>query len=563
MNIINVYAKVKELGQLREKGLNHPEHMRTIQRASRSRVANLPTSMRYFAATLLLSRLEQVDATALTEENILRTKEYLESQGKKEDTITNTSANLEFLAEVAQEMGVFIAKAPVIERAKKNQVCSKVAGKLAPRRARQYDRYAFKYKLWPERLREELPAIRDFYTNKYAEHRTRRVYRQESWDGWVGQAERFFGALVSMGVSIESLSFELYRDLELFKRYRHFTVERRGKDTMTAQGELFHIAGLVRNFYGDTETAEQMSKYISKIDFELTRSIDDLIERVSPDDCYRVLYGLASEAIHYEANIKRKYGRTDAEAVSAAHFHRAAAYGTTLLTVLRERNIAEATLENLFKVDGQWKYDFPAEGMKSGRPKRDVIVDLWDGKETEALVHFLLDKALELRPKLVARFKARRPLDPEPQKFFLNSRGEPFQRSGIRGMFYSASVRYAGYDKEFGPHALRKIIPTNLALRDGPEITQAIMSMLDHASFITTERFYVKTRNKYSTLLAKRRMEETKQQRDEQKYMVTEIQHISRVLAELKDTVSDPAAIDAAIRRVLNERTSGRNPGAA
>jgi hypothetical protein len=218
---------------------------------------------------------------------------------------------------------------------------------------------------------------------------------------------------------------------------------------------------------------------------------------------------LVAEAEHYEANVSRKYGRVNALGTAAHKWMEAGVVGLTIVTWLREHNVATCTTRNLYKQeDGAWYFRFSRSQMKSKRDHADHVIDLWRGREAQAMIARVLDKCVELRPHLIERFREGHPGKPDPETFFLNLRGRNYSHAAVRWLFASASQRYLGPGKRLSPHDVRTIVPSWLFVREGVEILPTVQRRLDHAHIKTTHDFYLKVERVFDSRMAQVRMDE-------------------------------------------------------
>lgn len=527
-------------------GLPTRQHEGTSARLSGSRVKDMGTHVRYMAEALERSDASHVDATELTEDNLSKVKDHLVSLGKGTAVVQNTLSNLRFLQDLAREVGVVIPDVAIaLERPKKLQVFKRRNGKpggvrITRRRPVEAlpDSYGFKFRDWTKRLLAEWQDIVAFFSDLDRDHANRKQLRETTIGVRMNVFERYFGFLLLSGYEADDLSFRLVTNTELVKAFKRFKFGRRGFHTMTTKSELDIIRHLALNFFEAEECRAAFAKIIGPEErYVVQKDKDALVERFHPDELYELVDALYAEAQHYERNLKKK-GRCYPEAQMAANWHRAALFAFTVTTMLRERNVAALKLSDLSKRDGVWSYRIKARDMKGDRAKTEFVYDLWQGDRATARLYQLLEKALEVRPLLLDKFRHKNPDQADPTAFFLNENGKQFSLSGIRESFYSSSARYLGPDHIISPHDIRSIVPSWLFVREGIEFLPTIQRLLDHKNINTTMKHYVRTQQIFNTQLAKRQMDERAKRKKDQEQLLATTDEIRAALDWLMKNVS-------------------------
>jgi hypothetical protein len=277
--------------------------------------------------------------------------------------------------------------------------------------------------------------------------------------------------------------------------------------------------------------------------------------RIHADDLHAMFEALVAEAQHYEAHVARKYEREDPWALAAHKWMEAGLVGLTIVTWLRESNVAKCTPRNLFKrEDGTWYFHFARPQMKSRRDHADHVVDLWKGRSAQALLSRVLDRCVALRPRLLDRFRQENRGKPDPETFFLNFRGRTYSTSAVRCLFASASQRYLGLSKRLSPHDVRTIVPTWLFVREGLDILPTVQRRLDHAHIQTTHQFYLKVERLFDSRFAQARIEEKAKERrlHEQLHRMPDeiVGTVERVIRE-QQAAGSGAIDEETLRRLL------------
>lgn len=526
MNLVELHLKAKRLFEDKARGHLLLEHEETRSRLTRSRLKNLATANRYAAQALARGGPQEVDAAELTEENLLIIENWLQAQGKNHDTVYNALSNLRFERDLAVELGVQVWIAPKLGRPQRGRVYIRQQGGGYTKLAKtpyiaDNSAYGLRYVEWPAHLKREFEeGILPFFTDPLATKRSsRRPASPKYMKTWLNRAERAFGFLIMLGVPKEELSFRRLADYQTMFTYHKWLFQRRGdRHTLTTKGDLEQWRHLAASYFNDRKTGDRLTELIrKKTHFVTIKDKGQLVINVHADDLYSVLFALIGEAEHYEANVHRKYDRRFPMALAAHKWMEAGVWAITLVTWLREGNVAMMTSKNLYKLgDGTWHFRFAGDEMKSKRDHADYVLDLWKGDEVQGLINRVLDKVVEMRPHLVKRFRANHPGLPDPETFFLNMKGRPYAENALRHFFTSASVRYLGPEKRISFHDVRTIVPTWLAVREGVGILPTLQRRLDHARFQTTQNFYLKVERVFDSRLAKLQMEEREKHRKTQ-----------------------------------------------
>lgn len=571
MKLIDAYSRLAELHLRKSQGLPMPdEHPRTWERISASVIKDMKTHVRHLATANAIEELDALDSDLLDHAHLKDLPEKLKALGKGPTVIDNTLRNLRTLREFCIELGEDIATdVKPLERPSRNQVYRRDATgraiKLAPKSPfGDYEKYGFHQSEWPEHLNEEYQGIHRFFTDEDAEHRNKTLMRGSSLANWQNGVSRIFGFLLLDGASVEDLSFRSIATVDVARRFKAFHRERmEGICTLTLKGDLWRLEHLARNYFLDTTEADRISNLIRGTTFVKRKDKGELVKRVHADDYYEVLDALLAEAVHYEAHLKKKKGRKYPQAQMAAHWHRAGLWAYMTLTCLRERNLAQATTWHIFKSDDAWHFQFKPGEMKGPRDFGDQIVDLWRGESSQRMVYRVLDRVAEVRHHLIEKFKCKYPDAPISDAFFLNEDGKAFSESAIRSLVNTVSIRYLGADKQISPHDVRTVIPTYLAIREGPEILPLIQRLLDHAHFSTTEKFYLQVQRIFNARLGQMQMEERRKQAQLQIKLSRLPDDLFKVvessLGELRDVISRDSLqsmIEEAVVRALKNRSA-------
>ncbi|MBM3268694.1 MAG: hypothetical protein FJZ01_13705 [Candidatus Sericytochromatia bacterium] len=493
-------------------------HPNTRDRITRSRLKDLPTHTKYVVQALGRDNAHDVLATELVEDTARAVETYLAAAGKGEDVIRNTMSSIRLLRDLAIELGepIPVHVHPALARPGRNRLTEVIDGKrtkIAKSELGSYSPYGLHYRDWPDSLKAEFEGIKSFMMDPLRPKRRRKAVRAKYMVTWLNRAERAFGYLVGQGVPKEELSFKRLIETDFIEKYREFLFERRGhKDTYTTYDDLFIWQNLAANFYLKKSKANAIADFLKGVFPVRVKDKSGLLYRVPVEQVYDLARKLIAEAEIYEANVRRKHGRKSAMAVVAFHWHRAAAYCFLVATWLREKNIVQATILNLFKRDGVWRYRYGAVDMKGDRDKGDPVMDLWERDEFDALLFRALDKAVQLRPHLVDLYLASNPDAQPPLEFFLNRKGKGYTEAAFRNFIDSVSRAYLGHDRRFSPHDIRTIIPSAIIEKfDDAELT-TIQHQLHHSHFSTTEQFYAWCRTALNVPMARERMERREKQ---------------------------------------------------
>lgn len=566
MNLLDLDVKFRELLKDKLRGHLLLAHEHTRDRITKARKRDLSTHVRYITSALGHAAPVEVEAVQLTEDNAARVKEWLLEQGKGRDVVGNTLTTFKLLRDLAIELGVPITMVPKPERQKRLQIHMKredgTYGKAvrAPHVVNNAP-YGLRYSDWPQHLKDEWASIEAFYTDELADHRNPHILAPKTVAMRQNLAARAFGIEAILGVPAEEMSFRRLASTSTMKAHHRFLNERHGKNTTTMQVYLNQWKSLALNYFEDKATNDELCVYMRKFKWQKVKEQikQQLPLRVHPDDLYRAWYHLIAEAETYEANLKRKYARAFPEAQMAFHWHRAAVFGFTLVTLLRQENVAGATLDNVIrKEDGTWHYQFEAHQMKGKRPKSDEVIDFWKGDVAQAMIHYVLDKAVAMRPHLVAKFQAQNPDKPIPDCFFLNEDGRGYTHSAMRVFFMDTTFGYLGEEKRISQHDFRTIVPSWLVVREGVEVKPVIQRLLDHKDYATTEGYYIRTEMIFGNRLAKLRMDEQARLRNAHEALARKTDQlagmIERLTVEIRAMTSGPAmAVDeAAIRQLVS-----------
>lgn len=145
------------------------------------------------------------------------------------------------------------------------------------------------------------------------------------------------------------------------------------------------------------------------------------------------------------------------------------------LCALRARNLAEMRLgSNLQRRGDEWWVTFTAEEMKNKRPYEAPLPGI-----TNAIDRYIA----EYRPVLLSRSNGPRPM----QAVWISDNGRPLSAKGVGQVVSRRTGRDFG--RSVNPHLLRKLVPTELAIRDPAHVGIA-QPLLGHAEYRTTERAY-------------------------------------------------------------------------
>lgn len=521
MNTIQLFNRAVEILADKERGLMLDKYGKTRARTTRSRIKESPTHLRHIAMGLGRTSPAEVMAFELTDENYQLVKRQLKVAGKGEKVIGNTMSTFVYLRDLAIEEGVPVAVVPKPEKVKKGRVYMKDLDGNYRKTARaefvsNNSPYGLRFRDWPPGLKAQWEKYKRFHTDRFAEDSAVNMLRESTLKMRLNLFERMFGIEVMRGVPIENLSFRGLAHIDVVIAQHRFLNERNnGKDTMGMKAHLDLIRSLALEDFGDKAMADRISLYLRKIDFEPTKDKNDMVERIHPDHLHFVGRCLIAHAMHYEADRNRRHGRKYPDALMAYYWHCAAIWIFTITTLLRQSNVAGAKLGNIIRRDdGSWHYSFPSGKMKGDRPKADSVVDLWRGSESEPLIRFVMDKAVETRPFLVERFRAENPGKPDPDTFFLNIDGRPHSTSGMRNFFTDTAVAYLGPEKRFSQHDVRTIVASWVLVREGHAILNTLANHLHHKTSAVTLKYYVRIENIFGARLAIKQMEERQKQQE-------------------------------------------------
>jgi integrase/recombinase XerD len=142
----------------------------------------------------------------------------------------------------------------------------------------------------------------------------------------------------------------------------------------------------------------------------------------------------------------------------------------------RARNIAETVIGTSLQRRGQtWWAAFGPGETKNGRPIEVPLPDGFTGPIERYLAHH--------RPQLVRRS----PTPVAGDAFWISDGGRPLTAKGIGNLISAVTERELG--RALNPHLFRKIIPTELAIRDPAHVGVA-QALLGHADYRTTQQAY-------------------------------------------------------------------------
>jgi site-specific recombinase XerD len=142
----------------------------------------------------------------------------------------------------------------------------------------------------------------------------------------------------------------------------------------------------------------------------------------------------------------------------------------------RARNVAETVIGTSIQRRGSvWWAAFGPSETKNGRPIEVPLPEALTNRIERYLVHH--------RPQLVSR-------SPTPiagNAFWVSSGGRPLTAKEVGQRIGAVTKRELG--KALNPHLFRKIIPTELAIRD-PENVGIAHALLGHADYRVTQQHY-------------------------------------------------------------------------
>jgi integrase/recombinase XerD len=142
----------------------------------------------------------------------------------------------------------------------------------------------------------------------------------------------------------------------------------------------------------------------------------------------------------------------------------------------RARNVAETMIGTSLQRRGAiWWAAFGSDGTKNKRP-----IEIPLPEEFTSWIERYLDY---YRPELVRRS----PTPAAGDAFWISNGGKPFTAKEVGKRVIAATKREFG--RPINPHLFRKMIPTELAIRDPPHVGVA-QPLLGHADYRTTQRAY-------------------------------------------------------------------------
>jgi len=142
----------------------------------------------------------------------------------------------------------------------------------------------------------------------------------------------------------------------------------------------------------------------------------------------------------------------------------------------RARNIAETAIGTSLQRRGQtWWAAFGPEETKNGRPIEVPLPDDFTGRIERYLTHH--------RPQLIRRS----PIPVAGDAFWISDGGRPLTAKEVGQRISAVTKRELGH--ALNPHLFRKIIPTELAIRDPAHVGIA-QPLLGHADYRTTQQAY-------------------------------------------------------------------------
>jgi integrase len=142
----------------------------------------------------------------------------------------------------------------------------------------------------------------------------------------------------------------------------------------------------------------------------------------------------------------------------------------------RARNLAELSIGTSLQRRGdEWWIDFGPGETKNGRPLAMPLPDTFSGHIERYIAHH--------RPQLVRRS----PTPVAGNVFWISDGGRPLTAKGVGALIGAVTERELG--RALNPHLFRKIIPTELAIRDPAHVGVA-QPLLGHADYRTTQQAY-------------------------------------------------------------------------
>jgi integrase/recombinase XerD len=142
----------------------------------------------------------------------------------------------------------------------------------------------------------------------------------------------------------------------------------------------------------------------------------------------------------------------------------------------RARNLAETAIGTSLQRRGQtWWASFGPEETKNGRPIEVPLPDDFTGQIERYLTHH--------RPQLIRRS----PTPVAGDAFWISDGGRPLTTKEVGQRISAVTKRELG--RALNPHLFRKIIPTELAIRDPAHVGIA-QPLLGHADYRTTQQAY-------------------------------------------------------------------------
>jgi integrase/recombinase XerD len=142
----------------------------------------------------------------------------------------------------------------------------------------------------------------------------------------------------------------------------------------------------------------------------------------------------------------------------------------------RARNIAETAIGTSLQRRGQtWWASFGPEETKNGRPIEVPLPDDFTGRIERYLTHHRL-QLIRRSPTPVAG-----------DAFWISDGGRPLTAKEVGQRISAVTKRELG--RALNPHLFRKIIPTELAIRDPAHVGIA-QPLLGHADYRTTQQAY-------------------------------------------------------------------------
>jgi integrase len=529
----------QDLGSGGTPGLPVPLAPELRERFTPSKAKDMVTHGRYIAQSFGVARPEDVPVARLTKDHEATLHKHLQATEKGVAVCRNTIASYKLLRSLAISQAILPSDPAPIRKPKRERITRRGEGGkrevLRGKLREQVAPYAIKRENMAPALQEEIGKLEHFYTAHIVRKRRRAANRDTTWKEGLHRLERIAGALVQMGHPLEALTLKDFTDLDRIEEIIEHFIRNHGAPTRTLYDLIAWLANIAKNYSGDKALSDEIWSVNTQLKLRPYKNLEQIVERVTDEDVLKLSDSLYEQARYYEQKFyHRKPSRVvkNPQAMTAYHWCRALVVHLAAITLLRRSNLF-GILDgvNLYERNGQLRFHFEAEEMKSGEEHNGEVRDLLRGRAGYNRLVEILERYRELRHHLVDEFLEDNPGKEPPRQLLLNMKGKPFAQNSQWNLFSSVSRQYLGSDKEFSPHCVRLIVPTYLMLKYGYEIMPHLQALLDHASIETTEKHYIRLKKLLSGEMSQQILDE----HDARRRGREQIERLETLLLGLKD----------------------------